>query len=434
MDFKIKKQSINFITLGCSKNWVDTEVLMRQFDENFKVEHNAETLDFDIIIINTCGFIADAKEESINTILFYNKAKEEDKIKQLIVMGCLSERYKSDLKIEIPEVDAFFGVDDFKGIVNYLKTNYKTQLLEERILTTPSHFAYLKISEGCDRTCAFCAIPLIRGKHISKPIENIVSEANFLAKKGVKELILIAQDLSYYGVDLYKKQKLNELLEALVKIEGIVWIRLHYAYPANFPKSVLQIMRKNDKICNYLDIPFQHISDNMLKNMKRGHNKKNSCDLINFFKKEVPNIALRTTILVGYPNETEEDFEELKTFVKEVAFDRLGVFTYSEEEDTYSAKNFEDNIPEEIKQERASEIMNIQQEIAFSKNQEKIGQTLKVLIDRKEEDFFVGRTEFDSPEIDNEVLIEITNEIEIGNFYDIKITRAEEFDLFGTKI
>ncbi len=430
----MKKYKINYITLGCSKNWVDTEVLMRQFEkEKFSLFHNSYEKNFDTVIINTCGFIADAKEESINVILENIEKKANKEIKNLVVFGCLSERYKEELEKEMPEVDAFFGVKNFKELLEYLKEIYKQEILYKRIITTPSHFAYLKISEGCNRKCSFCIIPLIRGKHISKSIENLVKEANYLSKKGVKELILIAQDLSYYGLDLYKKPKLAELIEKLSEVKGIEWIRLHYLYPFKFPKNVLEVIKKTPNICNYLDIPVQHISDDILKNMKRGHSKKDLYDLLYFFKKQNPEIALRTTLIVGFPNESEEDFEELKNFIKKIRFDRLGVFSYSKEENTFSEKNFIDNIPEEIKEKRKSEIMEIQQKISFELNEEKIGKYLKIIVEKEEKKFFIGRTEFDSPEVDNEVMVkkDINKKIKIGNFYKVKIIDAEDFDLFA---
>ncbi len=423
---------INIITLGCSKNLVDSENLATQInDKNIEFTFDEFTFDADTVVINTCGFIADAKEESINTILEFAKAKTEGKIDNLYVMGCLSERYKDELSKDIPEVDKYFGVNDMKEIVEQLKVDYKKELFGERVISTPSHFAYLKISEGCDRTCAFCAIPLIRGKHVSVPMDLLISQAKNLAKNGVKELILIAQDLSYYGLDIYKKQKLPELVEKLSEIKGLEIIRLHYAYPANFPDDILRVMREKNNVAKYLDIPFQHISDSVLKRMKRRHDGKQTRDLIRKLRKEIPDIAIRTTLLVGFPGETEKDFEELKEFVKEMRFDRLGVFTYSEEENTYGGDNYEDDVPEEVKQARADEIMEIQQQISFEINQEKVGKTLNVIIDKETEDYFVGRTEFDSPEVDNEVLIPKKKELLIGNIYNVKILSAEEFDLYG---
>ncbi len=423
---------INIITLGCSKNIVDSENLATQINNrNIKLTFDEFNFNADTVIINTCGFIADAKEESINTILEFANAKIEGKIKNLYVTGCLSERYKEELKKEIPEVDKYFGVNDIKKIVEQLQIDYKKELLGERIISTPSHFAYLKISEGCDRTCAFCAIPLIRGKHKSVPKEILLSQAKNLAEKGVKELILIAQDLTYYGLDIYKKQALPELLEKLSEIKGIEIIRLHYAYPANFPFDILKVMKEKPNIAKYLDIPFQHISDSVLKKMKRRHNKKQTLDLIKKLRQEIPEITIRTTLLVGFPGETEKDFNELKKFVKETRFDRLGVFTYSEEENTFGGDNYEDDVPQEIKQARADEIMKIQQQISYEINQNKIGKTFKVIIDKETDEYYTGRTEFDSPEVDNEVLIKKDRQLKTGNIYSVKIISAEEFDLFG---
>ena len=423
---------INIITLGCSKNLVDSENLATQINnKNIEFTFDKFNFDADTVIINTCGFIADAKEESINTILEFAEAKKSGEIENLYVMGCLSERYKDDLAKDIPEVDEYFGVNDMQEIVEQLHIDYKKELLGERVISTPSHFAYLKISEGCDRTCAFCAIPLIRGKHISVPQEILISQAENLSKKGVKELILIAQDLSYYGLDIYKKQMLPELVEKLSEIKGIEIIRLHYAYPANFPEDILTVMREKKNIAKYLDIPFQHISDNVLARMKRRYNKQKTISLINKIRKEVPGIAIRTTILVGFPGENESDFEELKVFIKEMRFDRLGVFTYSEEENTYGGDNYEDDVPEEVKQARADEIMEIQQNISYEINQKKIGKLFKVIIDKETEDYYIGRTEFDSPEVDNEVLIKKEKDLKIGEIYTIKIISAEEFDLYG---
>jgi len=423
---------INIITLGCSKNLVDSENIATQINnQNIDFTFDEFNFDADTVVINTCGFIADAKEESINTILEFAQAKIEGKIENLYVMGCLSERYKEDLEKDMPEVDQFFGVNDMQEIVEKLKIDYKKELLGERVISTPSHFAYLKISEGCNRTCAFCAIPLIRGKHVSVPMETLLSQAMNLAKKGVKELILIAQDLSYYGLDIYKKQKLAELVNKLSEIKGIEIIRLHYAYPANFPNDILPIIREKENVAKYLDIPFQHISDNVLAKMKRRHDKTLTNNLIRKIKEEVPDIAIRTTLLVGHPGETEKDFEELKEFVKEMRFDRLGVFTYSEEENTFGGDNYEDDVPEETKQKRANEIMEIQQQISFEINHAKIGKIFKVIIDKETDDYFVGRTEFDSPEVDNEVLINKNTELKIGEIYSAKIISAEDFDLYG---
>ena len=423
---------INVITLGCSKNLVDSEVLLKQFDNNkFIISHDSDSLEHDVVVINTCGFINDAKQESIETILKSVAAKKQGIVKKIIVTGCLSARYREDLIKEIPEVDAFFGVNSFKEILNFLNADYKKELLGERHLTTPSHYAYLKIAEGCDRKCSFCAIPLIRGKHISKSIKDIVNEATLLADSGVKELILIAQDLTYYGVDIYKKRKLASLLEKLSDIKNVEWIRLQYAYPAAFPMDVLKVMSERDNICKYLDIPFQHISDSMLKSMNRAIDKKGTLKLIEKIKKEVSGIALRTSLIVGYPGETKKKFNELLNFVNDVKFDRLGVFTYSHEEST-KAFQLKDNISAKIKQERSDSLMQLQQDISFEKNNSFVGNTLKVLVDRKENEFFVGRTEYDSPEVDNEVLITAPAKSKIiGQFVNVKITSAESYDLFG---
>lgn len=431
---KKKPAKINVVTLGCSKNLVDSEKLLGQLKANeLSVEHDGSDSDARTVVINTCGFIADAKAESVNTILEHVKAKEEGLLDKVFVMGCLSERYKEMLVEEIPEVDGIFGVNSLDEIVKVLGGHYKKELVGERLQTTPQHYAYLKISEGCDRTCSFCAIPLIRGKHKSKPKEALVDEAKQLVSKGVKEIMLIAQDLTYYGVDIYKSQELPDLLRKLSDIERLEWIRLHYAYPTSFPKGVLEVMKERENICNYLDIPFQHVSDNVLRNMRRGVNSSQTYDLIDMFRREVPNLSLRTTLLVGHPGESEQDFAELKEFVQKVKFDRLGVFTYSEEEDTYAAEKFEDTIPEEIKEQRAAEIMEIQEQISLDKNEAKVGKTLKTIIDRVEGEFYIGRTEADSPEVDNEVLIKFESgtEINIGEFYPVKITSADVHDLYG---
>ena len=428
---KIKK--INVITLGCSKNLVDSEVLLKQLKaNNLAVEHNSNNTDFDTVIINTCGFISDAKQESIDLILDYANAKKQGLISNLFVTGCLSERYKKDLEKEIPEVDEYFGSDNLKDIINTIGIDYKKELIGERLLTTPKHYAYLKISEGCDRTCSYCAIPLMRGKHKSKTIETVIDEAEYLVKQGVKELILIAQDLSYYGIDIYKKHKLAELLTKLSDIKGVEWIRVHYTYPTNFPYDILDVMSEKDNVCNYLDIAFQHISDNMLNLMRRNITKQETYDLIKRIRNAVPNIALRTTLLVGHPDETEQDFEELKQFVKDVRFDRLGVFTYSHEEDTYAYKYYEDNVPENVKQQRADEIMEIQQQISQELNSNKIGKHFNVIIDREEGEYFIGRTEFDSPEVDDEVLVSKDNfEIIVGNYYEVEIKSSDDYDLYA---
>ena len=423
---------VNVITLGCSKNLVDSEVLLRQLDyAKFEVSHDSPSKRHDIVIINTCGFINDAKQESIETILDVIKAKKQKQVTKVIVAGCLSERYYEDLKKEIPEVDAYFGVNKFHEIIEYLGREYKYELIGERLLTTPSHYAYLKISEGCNRKCSFCVIPLIRGKHISKPIEEILKEASLLAKKGVKELILIAQDLTYYGIDLYQKRKLAFLLEKLSEIEGIKWIRLQYAYPALFPMDVLKVMNERGNICKYLDIPFQHISDRLLKSMERGISKNKTLKLIETIRKKVPHISLRTSMIVGYPGETKKEFQELLNFVRRVKFDRLGVFTYSHEKNT-KAFGLKDKLSPKIKQQRVDRLMQVQQEISYERNISLIGTELNIIIDRKEDDYYIGRTEFDSPEVDNEILIPAAkHKLRIGNFYTAKVTDAEPFDLFG---
>ncbi len=432
MKTRQKEDIVNIITLGCSKNLVDSEYLMKQLDAgSLKVIHDAEPVDARTVIINTCGFIRDAKEESVDTILNYIKAKEEGIIDRVFVMGCLSERYKKDLQIEIPDVDRYFGSNDIQNIVESLGVDYKQNLVGERMTTTPSHYAYLKISEGCDKSCSFCAIPLMRGKHKSKTIEHLVQEASLLAGKGVKELILIAQDLTYYGVDIYRKQRLADLLNYLADIRGLEWIRLHYAYPAGFPKDVVTTIKNRENICNYLDIPFQHISNNVLKKMRRGNTSQHTYDLIDYFRSEIPDLTLRTTLLVGHPGEDRKEFNELKHFVEKVKFDRLGVFTYSEEEDTFSARNFRDEIAETEKSARADEIMAMQQSISGELNRKKTGRILKVLIDRKEGDFFIGRSEADSPEVDNEVLVKSSHDLKIGSFYPVTITSSDDYDLFG---
>lgn len=423
------KNKINVVTLGCSKNIYDSEVLMGQLKANNKeVVHEEEG---NIVVINTCGFIDNAKQESIDTILEYSEKKEKGQIDKLFVTGCLSERYKPDLEKEIPNVDQYFGTTDLPKLLKALKADYKHELVGERVTTTPKNYAYLKISEGCDRPCSFCAIPLMRGKHKSKSIENIIIEATKLASKGVKEIILIAQDLTYYGLDLYKKRELGLLLKSLVKVEGIEWIRLHYAFPAGFPIDVLKVIKDESKICNYIDIPLQHISDDILKSMRRGSSKLKISELINKMRFEVPGIAIRTTLIVGYPGETEKNFDELKKWVSEVKFDRLGCFTYSHEENTH-AYNLVDNVPKETKDARLAEIMDIQSNISFDLNQGKIGKTFKCSIDRKEGAYFVGRSEFDSPDVDNEVLIDASEHyLKIGDFSNIKIISATEFDLYG---
>ncbi len=430
---KSKPRKIRVVTLGCPKNVVDSEILLKQLENNrvqLIPEHsNAQA---DTVIVNTCGFIQDAKEESIDTILHYAREREKGNIRNLYVIGCLSELYKNDLRSEIPEVDHFFGVNDLQEIMNNLGLDYRKELVGERSLTTPDHYAYLKISEGCDRSCAFCAIPLIRGRHISRSIEEIAGEAGRLADKGVKEIILIAQDLSWYGIDRYKKQKLYDLLTALMPLDGIEWIRLHYAYPARFPFDILPLIRENAKICSYLDIPVQHIDDTVLQRMRRGTSKKEILDLLDVIRKEVPGIALRTTLLTGHPGETDEAFGELEKFVADARFDRLGVFTYSHEEGTYGYQHYRDEVPEKIKLSRKNRIMEIQQNIARELNSQKTGKLFKVLIDKQEGNYWIGRTEHDSPEIDNEVLMKENNrELKSGEFYRVRITRAEEYDLYG---
>ena len=433
MRTKLKKNNkINVVTLGCSKNIYDSEVLMGQLKANDKnVVHEDENDDGNIVVINTCGFIGDAKEESINTILHYVHKKEQGEIERVYVSGCLSERYKPDLQKEIPAVDEYFGTHDLPNLLNVLDADYKHELIGERLTTTPTHYAYLKIAEGCDRPCSFCAIPLMRGKHVSTPIENLVIEAGKLAKKGIKELILIAQDLTFYGLDIYKKRALADLLKALVKIEGIEWIRLHYAFPTGFPLDVLEVIHNEPKVCNYLDIPLQHINDTILNSMRRGTSHEKTTNLIAEFRKSVPNMAIRTTLIVGYPGETEEIFQELKKWVQKMRFERLGVFAYSHEENTHAA-SLDDNVPDDVKQLRVNEIMEIQSQISFELNQEKVDKTFKVIIDRKDGNYFVGRTEFDSPDVDNEVLIDATKHyVQVGKFVTIRITSATEFDLYG---
>ena len=431
----LKKNKINVITLGCSKNVYDSEVLMGQLRANGKeVTHEATKDEGNIIVINTCGFIDNAKEESVNTILEYAEKKEQGLVDKVFVTGCLSERYRPDLEKEIPNIDQFFGTTELPLLLKALGADYKHELIGERLTTTPKNYAYLKIAEGCDRPCSFCAIPLMRGKHKSTPIEHLVIEAEKLAKNGVKELILIAQDLTYYGLDLYKKRNLAELLEALVKVEGIEWIRLHYAFPTGFPMDVLELMKREPKICNYLDIPLQHISDSILKSMRRGTTQEKTTNLIQEFRALVPEMTIRTTLIVGYPGETEEDFNILKNWVEEMRFERLGCFTYSHEENTH-AYLLEDDVPEEVKQDRAAQIMDIQAQISWELNQEKIGQTYKCVIDRKEGEHFVGRTEFDSPDVDNEVLIDASKfYLKTGDFVNLKIIDATEFDLYAEPV
>ena len=427
-----KKNKINIITLGCSKNIYDSEVLMSQLSANkINVEHESASQDANIVVVNTCGFIDNAKQESINTILTQAKLKEKGYIDKLYVTGCLSERYKPDLQSEIPNVDQYFGTTDLPKLLKVLGADYKHELLGDRLTTTPQHYAYLKISEGCDRPCSFCAIPLMRGKHRSKKIEDLVNEASNLAINGVKELILIAQDLTYYGLDIYKKRKLASLLLELSKIDQIEWIRIHYAFPTGFPNDVLDVIRNNKKICNYIDIPLQHISDNILKSMKRGTTFEKTNQLLSNFRKKVPGIAIRTTLIVGYPGETEENFEELKKWVSETKFDRLGVFEYSHEENT-SAFSLDDNVSAKVKARRVKEIMNLQSDISYNLNQKKIGKIFKVLFDRKEGKYFIGRTEHDSPDVDNEVLVESKNAyVRIGDFANVIVKNADHFDLYA---
>jgi ribosomal protein S12 methylthiotransferase len=425
----LKKNKINLVTLGCSKNIYDSEVIMGQLKANGKdVAHEQEG---NIVVINTCGFINNAKEQSVNTILNYVDLKNQGEIDKVFVTGCLSERYKPDLQKEIPDVDDYFGTTDLPLLLKALGADYKHELIGERLTTTPKNFAYLKIAEGCDRPCSFCAIPLMRGKHKSKPIEDLVFEAEKLAAQGVKELILIAQDLTYYGLDLYKKRRLADLLKALVKVEGIEWIRLHYAFPTGFPEDVLDVIKKEPKVCNYIDIPLQHISDDILKSMRRGTTHEKTTKLLRTFREKVPGICIRTTLIVGYPGETEAHFQELKDWVTEMRFERLGVFTYSHEEDTH-AYNLVDDVPEDVKMQRANEIMEIQSQISWEQNQQKIGQTYRCVIDRKEGQYFIGRTEFDSPDVDNEVLIDANEHyVKIGDFCNVQITEAHDFDLYG---
>lgn len=425
----VGKKKINIVTLGCSKNVYDSEVLMGQLEANGKeVVHEKKG---DVVVINTCGFIDNAKEESINTILEYVDLKNQGVVEKVFVTGCLSERYKPDLVREIPDVDQYFGTRDLPILLKHLGADYKHELVGERLTTTPKHYAYLKISEGCDRPCSFCAIPLMRGGHISTPIEKLIIEAQKLAKKGVKELILIAQDLTFYGLDIYKKRALGELLQELIKVEGIEWIRLHYAFPSGFPEDVLDIIRTEPKICNYIDIPLQHINTELLKAMKRGTTFEKTNALLDKFREKVPDMAIRTTLIVGFPGETEERFEELKQWVRDQRFDRLGCFTYSHEENT-TAFVLEDDIPDEVKQKRVEEIMEIQQQISWEKNQEKVGNVFKCIFDRKEGDYFVGRTEYDSPDVDNTVLVPAKDVyIPIGEFAEVRIISAEDYDLIG---
>lgn len=428
----LKKNKINVVTLGCSKNIYDSEVLMGQLKASGKdVVHEEEG---NIVVINTCGFINNAKEESVNTILEYVQKKEEGLVDKVFVSGCLSERYKPDLQKEIPNVDEYFGTSDLPILLKALGADYKHELIGERLTTTPKNYAYFKIAEGCDRPCSFCAIPIMRGKHKSTPIEDLIIEAKKLAANGVKELILIAQDLTYYGLDLYKERSLAKLLKELVKVDGVEWIRLHYAFPTGFPMDVLDIIKNDPKVCNYIDIPLQHISDSILKSMRRGTTKEKTTKLLKEFREAVPDITIRTTLIVGYPGETEEDFQIMKNWVQEMRFERLGCFAYSHEENTTAYKLIDD-VPEEIKQQRAAEIMEVQSQISWELNQEKIGNTYKCIIDRKEGAYFVGRTEYDSPDVDNEVLIDaVKYYVKIGEFTNVKITDASDFDLYGEPV
>ena len=426
------KEKINIVTLGCAKNLVDSEVLMTQLKGNKKdVFHQREDINPDIVIINTCGFIDKAKQESIDTILKHAKEKEDGIIKKLYVTGCLSERYKDDLKTDIPEVDGFYGTRDLPELLKNFEAKYRNELLGDRIITTDSHYAYLKISEGCDRPCSFCAIPLMRGRHISKPIDQIIIEAKNLVRNGVREIMLIAQDSTYYGIDIYKKRAISELLKKLSDVEGLDWIRIHYAYPAGFPMDIIEVMRERDNICNYLDIPLQHGSTNMLKVMKRGITRQKTDELIKNIRDINPEIALRTTLIAGHPGETERDFQEMYDFVERSQFDRLGIFTYSHEEGT-SAHKLEDDVPEQVKRSRSNKIMALQQKISTEKNKNKVGKTVKVLIDRVDANNYYGRTEQDSPEVDNEVIIPSKEmHLRVGDFYDVKITDSKEYDLIG---
>ena len=432
----MRRNTIDIITLGCSKNLVDSEKLMRQLEANgYKVTHDSPNPQGEIAVINTCGFIGDAKEESINMILEFCEAKEEGRLKKLYVMGCLSERYLKELEVEIPQVDKFYGKFNWNELLADLGKEFHDEMAIERTLTTPKHYAYLKISEGCDRSCAYCAIPIITGKHTSRPMEEIIDEVKLLVSQGVKEFQIIAQELTYYGVDLYKSQKLPELIEKIAQVPGVEWIRLHYAYPTHFPEDLFRVMRENANVCKYMDIALQHVSDNMLTKMRRHVSKAETYALIEKFRKEVPGIHLRTTLMVGFPGETEDDFNELKEFVQKARFDRMGAFAYCEEEGTYAANNYTDDIPEEIKQERLDRLMLLQESISATLCNEKVGNTYKVVIDRKEGDYYIGRTEHDSPEVDCEVLIhQNEGDLHPGTFYRVKITAAEEYDLYGTLV
>lgn len=426
------KKRIDVISLGCSKNLVDSERLLKQLElSGFQAFHNSDNVDGDIVIINTCGFIGDAKEESINTILTYAEAKNEGRIKELYVMGCLSERYRDDLLAEIPEIDRIYGKFDWVNIVSDIIKRNPATMPYDRVITTPSHYTYLKIAEGCNRFCAFCAIPLITGRYKSRPIEEILEEVRMLVGKGVKEFNVIAQDLSFYGLDIYKRLALPELIDRMAEIDGVKWIRLHYAYPSEFPYEILDVMARHSNVCNYLDIALQHINNDVLKNMRRHITKEETLALIRTIREKVPGIHIRTTLMVGFPGETEDAFNELKEFVREAKFERMGAFAYCEEDDTYAAKNFSDSIPQEVKESRLEEIMTIQEDVALESNQSKIGKTMTVVIDREEPDYFVGRTEFDSPEVDPEVLIDKDDRLTVGNFYDVEITDALPFELMA---
>lgn len=427
----MQTRKINIVTLGCAKNIVDSEHLAGQLGKGWEVVYDSDSTDAKVVVVNTCGFIGDAKEESIDTILRFAAAKEAGDIDHLFVMGCLSERYRDELIEEIPEVDEFFGVNNIADILKTVGARYRDELRGERRLTTPKHYAYLKISEGCNWGCGYCAIPLIRGKHVSVPMEELIEEATALAAKGVRELIVIAQDTTYYGLDLYGKRRLGELLRTLCRIDGIEWVRLHYAYPAHFPQEVIEVMRDEPKICKYLDIPLQHISDRMLRSMRRGLSKADTIKLVEDLRREIPDIALRTTLLVGYPGETEQDFQELLDFVATARFDRLGVFPYSEEEGTYSATELTDDVPQEVKEARAEAVMELQREIARNSNERLTGTLQKVIIDRREGDFWVGRTQYDSPEVDQEVLIPASATIRTGDFATVRIASADDYDLRG---
>lgn len=428
----MRKNKVDLITLGCSKNLVDSEMLMRQFAANgYTIEHDPHKINGEIVVINTCGFIGDAKEESINMILEVAEAKRKGKLKKLFVMGCLSERYLEELKMEIPEVDKFYGKFNWKELLSELGKSYYNELAEDRVITTPKHYAYLKIAEGCNRTCSYCSIPIITGKYQSRPMEAIENEVRLLVKKGVKEFQVIAQDLTYYGLDLYKRYALPELIERISDIPGVEWIRLHYGYPSHFPYDLLRVMRERDNVCKYIDIALQHISNNMLKLMRRNITKEETYTLLDKIREEVPGIHLRTTLMVGHPGETEQDFAELMEFVRKARFERMGAFTYSEEEGTYSAKQYTDDIPQEVKQDRLDALMRIQERISSEINEAKIGQVLKVIVDREEEDFYVGRTQYDSPEVDPEILITKDRILKTGEFYMVKINDVQAFDLYA---